>query len=92
MTERKLKAGRIVKGHEIGLTSKALRSLTGATEPDCGTLFDDWFVLEGGTVPRSRMNRPLVDVELAFVLSHARRVAARTRSSTASPTRRPAGW
>ena len=39
--------GRIVKGHKIGLTSKAMRSLTGATEPDYGTMFDDWFVLEG---------------------------------------------
>jgi len=30
----KLAAGRIVKGHKIGLTSKAMRSMTGATEPD----------------------------------------------------------
>ncbi|HEY1282195.1 MAG TPA: hypothetical protein VGF22_21120, partial [Acidimicrobiales bacterium] len=44
VTERKVSAGRIVKGHKIGLTSKAMRSLTGATEPDYGTMFDDWFV------------------------------------------------
>ena len=31
-------------------------------------MFDNWFVLEGGIVPRSTMNRPLVEVELAFVL------------------------
>jgi 2-oxo-hept-3-ene-1,7-dioate hydratase len=68
VTELKVKAGRIVKGHKIGLTSKAMRSLTGATEPDYGTMFDNWFVLEGSTVTRSRMNRPLVEVELAFVL------------------------
>jgi 2-keto-4-pentenoate hydratase len=68
VTELKLKAGRIVKGHKIGLTSKAMRSLTGATEPDYGTMFDDWFVLEGSTLSRQRMNRPLVEVELAFVL------------------------
>jgi 2-oxo-hept-3-ene-1,7-dioate hydratase len=68
VTELKLKSGRTVKGHKIGLTSKAMRSLTGATEPDYGTMFDDWFLLEGGKVPRSRMNRPLVEVELAFVL------------------------
>ena len=68
VTELKVKAGRVVKGHKIGLTSKAMRSLTGATEPDYGTLFDDWFVLEGGVVPRSLMNNPLVEVELAFVL------------------------
>jgi 2-keto-4-pentenoate hydratase len=68
VTALKVAAGRIVKGHKIGLTSKAMRSLSGATEPDYGTLFDDWFVLEGGTVPRSTMNDPLVEVELAFVL------------------------
>jgi 2-keto-4-pentenoate hydratase len=68
VTALKVAAGRIVKGHKIGLTSKAMRSLSGATEPDYGTLFDNWFVLEGGTVPRSTMNDPLVEIELAFVL------------------------
>jgi 2-oxo-hept-3-ene-1,7-dioate hydratase/2-keto-4-pentenoate hydratase len=68
VTKLKVDAGRIVKGHKIGLTSKAMRELTGATEPDYGTMFDDWFVLEGSTVARHRMNRPLVEVELAFVL------------------------
>lgn len=71
VTELKVAAGRRVKGHKIGLTSKAMRSLTGATEPDYGTLFDDWFVLEGEPIPWSRMNRPLVEVELAFVLKEA---------------------
>jgi 2-keto-4-pentenoate hydratase len=64
----KLANGRSVKGHKIGLTSKAMRDLTGATEPDYGFIFDNWFVLEGATVPRSAMNRPLVEVELAFVM------------------------
>ena len=68
VTELKLKAGRTIKGHKIGLTSKAMRSITGATEPDYGTMFDNWFVPEGSVVPRSRMNRPLVEVEIAFVL------------------------
>ena len=30
VTELKLKAGRTIKGHKIGLTSKAMRSITGA--------------------------------------------------------------
>lgn len=64
----KIGAGRTVKGHKIGLTSKAMRDLTGATEPDYGFIFDDWFALEGSTVARATMNRPLVEVELAFVL------------------------
>jgi len=64
----KLANGRTVKGHKIGLTSKAMRDLTGATEPDYGFIFDNWFALEGETVQRGAMNRPLVEVELAFVM------------------------
>ncbi len=64
----KLAAGRTVKGHKIGFTSKAMRSLVGATEPDYGFLYDDWFVAESSVVPRNRMNRPLVEQELAFVI------------------------
>ena len=64
----KLAAGRFVKGHKIGLTSKAMRSMTGATEPDYGFIFDNWFALEGSAVSRAAMNRPLVEVELAFVM------------------------
>ena len=71
VTQLKLEAGRRIKGHKIGLTSKAMRSLTGATEPDYGTMFDDWFVLEGSTIERAKLNRPLVEVEVAFVLAEA---------------------
>lgn len=69
VTEKKVAAGRVVKGHKVGLTSKAMRSTTGATEPDYGTIFDDWFVDEGTKVSMSRMNRPFVEIELVFVLS-----------------------
>jgi 2-oxo-hept-3-ene-1,7-dioate hydratase/2-keto-4-pentenoate hydratase len=64
----KLANGRTVKGHKIGLTSKAMRDLTGASEPDYGFIFDNWFALEGQSVDRGAMNRPLVEVELAFVM------------------------
>lgn len=64
----KLANGRTVKGHKIGLTSRPMRELTKATEPDYGFIFDNWFVLEGETVKRDTMNRPLVEVELAFVM------------------------
>jgi 2-oxo-hept-3-ene-1,7-dioate hydratase/2-keto-4-pentenoate hydratase len=67
--DMKLAAGRTVKGHKIGLTSKAMQSLVGSTEPDYGFIFDDWFALEGSAVSRKKMNRPLVEVELAFVLA-----------------------
>ncbi len=68
VTELKRAAGRTIKGHKIGLTSKPMQRLVGTDEPDYGSLFDDWFVAEGSTVDMSRLNRPLVEVELAFVL------------------------
>jgi 2-oxo-hept-3-ene-1,7-dioate hydratase len=70
VTELKLAAGRTVKGHKIGLTSKAMRAASNATEPDYGTLFDDWFLPEGSIIPMSRFNRPRVEAEIAFVLKH----------------------
>lgn len=68
VTDIKVADGRIVKGHKVGLTSKAMRSLTGATEPDYGTLFDNWFVDEGSQVSMRTMNRPLAEIEIVFVL------------------------
>jgi 2-oxo-hept-3-ene-1,7-dioate hydratase len=64
----KVAAGRSVRGHKIGLTSKAMRDMTGATEPDYGLIYDDWFIPEGSIIDHSVMNRPMVEVELAFVM------------------------
>ncbi|MCP5025798.1 MAG: hypothetical protein GY929_05890 [Actinomycetia bacterium] len=68
VTDAKVAAGRTVKGHKVGLTSKAMRSTTGATEPDYGTIFDNWFLDEGTRVSMSTMNRPSVEIEMVFVL------------------------
>jgi len=70
VTDLKVAAGRVVKGHKVGLTSKAMRSFTGATEPDYGTIFDNWFLDEGTQVSMSILNRPAVEIEMVFVLSH----------------------
>ena len=68
VTEAKVAAGRVVKGHKVGLTSKAMRERTGATEPDYGTIFDNWFLDEGSQVSMATMNRPMVEIEVVFVL------------------------
>lgn len=68
VTDQKVAMGRVVKGHKVGLTSKAMRERTGATEPDYGTIFDNWFVDEGSQVSMSTLNTPLVEIELSFVL------------------------
>ena len=37
----KIASGRTVKGHKIGLTSKAMQSSSNISEPDYGALMDD---------------------------------------------------
>ena len=59
--------GRNVKGHKIGLTSRAMQLSSQITEPDYGTLLDDMFY-EPGDIPTTRFIAPRVEVELAFVL------------------------
>ena len=68
VTDLKVAAGRTVKGHKVGLTFKAMQQMSGATEPDYGTITDDWIVPEGSTIDMTRLNRPLVEMEIAFVL------------------------
>jgi 2-oxo-hept-3-ene-1,7-dioate hydratase len=65
---RKLAAGRTLKGHKIGLTSRAMQRASNITEPDYGALLDDMFFPDGRDVPMNRFIEPRVEVELAFVL------------------------
>jgi 2-oxo-hept-3-ene-1,7-dioate hydratase len=64
----KLAEGRVVRGHKIGLTSRAMQQASQITEPDYGTLLDDMFFEQGGDIPFTRFIAPRVEVELAFVL------------------------
>ena len=64
----KLARGRKLRGHKIGLTSRAMQQSSQITEPDYGSLLDDMFVSEGGDIPMSRFIVPRVEVELGFVL------------------------
>lgn len=63
----KLAQGRTVRGHKIGLTSRAMQLASQISEPDFGTLLDDMF-FEPGAIPTQRFIAPRVEVELAFVL------------------------
>ncbi|WHZ09807.1 MAG: 2-oxo-hepta-3-ene-1,7-dioic acid hydratase [Burkholderiaceae bacterium] len=64
----KIAEGRRVRGHKIGLTSRAMQLSSQITEPDYGTLLDDMFFDQGSDIPFSRFIAPRVEVELAFVL------------------------
>jgi 2-oxo-hept-3-ene-1,7-dioate hydratase len=63
----KIAEGRRVRGHKIGLTSRAMQQASQIDEPDYGTLLDDMF-FEPGDIPAVRFIAPRVEVELAFVL------------------------
>lgn len=66
--EMKVAAGRLIKGHKIGLTSKAMQSALNIDEPDSGILLDDMFFADGGLVPSDRFIATRVEAELAFVM------------------------
>ena len=66
--EIKLAEGRVIKGHKIGLTSKAMQSALGIGEPDSGVLLDDMFFSDGGLVPSDRFIGTRVEAELAFII------------------------
>ncbi|HTK67492.1 MAG TPA: 2-oxo-hepta-3-ene-1,7-dioic acid hydratase [Pseudonocardia sp.] len=66
--ELRLGQGRTVRGHKIGLTSRAMQQVAGFSEPDYGSLFDDMFFSDGDQIPFGRFIVPRVEVELAFVL------------------------
>ena len=64
----KIAEGRAVRGHKIGLTSRAMQLSSQIDEPDYGTLLDDMFFAEGD-IPFDRFIKPRVEVELAFVMA-----------------------
>lgn len=66
--ELKRAAGHSVKGHKIGLTSRAMQRSSNINEPDYGTLLDSMFFPDGHDVPIERFIVPRVEVELAFIL------------------------
>jgi 2-oxo-hept-3-ene-1,7-dioate hydratase len=64
----KIAQGAVVRGHKIGLTSRAMQQASQIDEPDYGTLLDHMFIADGSDIPASRFIAPRVEVELAFVL------------------------
>ncbi|WP_017936893.1 2-oxo-hept-4-ene-1,7-dioate hydratase [Zestomonas thermotolerans] len=65
---QKIRDGRKLVGHKIGLTSRAMQVSSNITEPDYGALLDDMFFEEGSDIPFQRFIVPRVEVELAFIL------------------------
>lgn len=66
--QMKIDTGRVLKGHKIGLTSRAMQLSSQINEPDYGALLDDMFFNDGSEIPVNRFIAPRVEAELAFVL------------------------
>jgi 2-oxopent-4-enoate hydratase len=67
--ERRIAAGRLVRGRKVGLTSRMMQQLLGVDEPTFGVLFDDMFVEDGTALDVGRLLQPRVEAEIAFVLT-----------------------
>jgi 2-oxo-hept-3-ene-1,7-dioate hydratase len=66
--DSKVTEGSVIKGHKIGLTSRAMQSALNIDEPDSGILLDDMFFADGGLVPADRFIATRVEAELAFIM------------------------
>lgn len=64
----KIGEGRTLRGHKVGLTSRAMQVSSQISEPDFGDLLDDMFYQSGADLPMTRFIVPRVEVELAFIL------------------------
>ena len=65
----KIAEARVLKGHKLALTSKAMQASSQISEPDYGALLDDMFFHDGSDIPVDRFIVPRIEVELAFVLA-----------------------
>jgi len=69
--ERWIEGGGIVKGHKVGLTSRAIQLQLGVEQPDYGHLFDSMFYLDDQAIELSNFKQPRIEPEIAFVLGAA---------------------
>lgn len=67
--KKKLRTGRKVIGHKVGLTSRTMQKAMKIDEPDYGVLLDDMHFQNGATLWLSDFLDLRVEVELAFVLN-----------------------
>lgn len=66
--EKKVRAGAVVVGRKIGLTSKAMQELIGLDEPDFGIIVDNKVFSEGEAIPAKSMIVPRIEAEIGFLL------------------------
>jgi 2-keto-4-pentenoate hydratase len=68
--ERWVSQGATVRGHKVGLTSRAMQTMLGVDQPDYGHLLDTMFVASGEHLTPARFLQARAEPEIAFVLGH----------------------
>jgi 2-oxo-hept-3-ene-1,7-dioate hydratase len=66
--EIKVARGNAIKGHKIGLTSRAMQMASKMTEPDYGRILDDALYNDGAQIRAEAFLKPRLEVELAFIM------------------------
>ena len=69
--EQRVARGATLRGHKVGLSSRAMQEMMGIDEPDYGHLLDEMFVSEGEHIETRALCAPRVEIEVAFVLGQA---------------------
>ncbi len=64
----KVSEGNVIKGHKIGLTSRAMQRASNINEPDYGALMADMFYGDGAEIPVDRFITPRLECEIGFVI------------------------
>ena len=67
MNEEYLRNGYTYAGKKVGLTSKAMRELSGIEEPDYGYIFRESIYENGSHIKIDEFLYPMVETEIAFV-------------------------
>ena len=66
--DTKVKAGDVIVGKKIGLTSRGMQEQFGIREPDYGMITDKMVIREGQPLPMSSLILPRIEPEIAFLL------------------------
>lgn len=66
--DTRVKAGAVIVGKKIGLTSKAMQDQFKIREPDYGMITNHMVIREGQPIPMSSLILPRIEPEIAFLL------------------------
>lgn len=66
--EQWVRDGEVIKGHKVGLASRAIQRQMGVGQPDFGHLTGRMFHLEHQPIPSGIFLQPRIEPEIAFVL------------------------